>query len=221
MANILLYMAPGSCSRVTMTALEEVGVPFEARTVDLGGGEQNGADYLALNRKGKVPMLVVAGKSLTENAAILAFLDRSHPGAKLLPRYDDPIEAAVPLSDLMWCSSTLHPEVRQVRAPQKWTLGDPSGVQADGMKKFAKSCAHIATRVGGDRWWYGAEWSIVDTYLYWTYSTAGKSGFPLNDYPALPAHAERVRARPSFQRALARELAAVEQGKLDIDPASL
>jgi glutathione S-transferase len=219
--NTTIFMYPGACSRVTMTALEEIGADYEARTVDLGADVQHGADYLAINRKGKVPMLVMDGKSLTENAAILAFLDRSHPEAALLPRSDDPIEQARGLSDLIWCSSTLHPEVRQVRAPFKWTVGDPEDVRADGLKKFAKDCVYISERVGTDGWWYGQTWSIVDTYIYWAYSTAEKGGFPVKDYPNLTAHAERVRARPSFQRALARELAAVENGRLGLDPKSL
>jgi glutathione S-transferase len=65
----------------------------------------------------------------------------------LLPVHDDPIETARCVSDLIWCSSTLHPEVRQIRAPQKWTHGDPTGVQADGLAKFAKECSYIAERV--------------------------------------------------------------------------
>jgi glutathione S-transferase len=220
MAEATLYMYPGACSRVTMTALEEIGMPYQAVTINLGSGAQQSADYLALNRKGKVPTLSINGKVLTENAAILAFLDRLHPEAALLPHSDDLFEAALPLSDLIWCSSTLHPEVRQVRAPAKWTVGDPAGVHADGLKKFAKSCAYIVSRVEANRWWFG-DWSIIDTYLYWAYSTAAKGGFPLNEYPALVSHADRVRARPSFQCALTRELAAVQQGKLSIDPNTL
>ena len=36
-----------------------------------------------------------------------------------LPPAADAFAAAQSLSDLLWCSSTLHPEVRQVRAPFK------------------------------------------------------------------------------------------------------
>ena len=89
------------------------------------------------------------------------------------------------------------------------------------MNKFAKNCDYICERIAGDGWWYGAEWSILDTYVYWTYSTAEKGGFPLDRYPNLRAHGERVRARPSFQKTLARELAAVQRDSLPIDPASL
>ena len=41
-----------------------------------------------------MPALLVDGKLLTENAAILAYLDRVYPNAKLLPRSDDPVQTA-------------------------------------------------------------------------------------------------------------------------------
>jgi glutathione S-transferase len=39
-SNITLYMYPGACSRVTMTALEEIGLDYEDRTVNLDTGIQ-------------------------------------------------------------------------------------------------------------------------------------------------------------------------------------
>ena len=221
MPNFIIYMYPGACSRVTMTALEEAGVDYEDRAVDLGGGGQNSPEYTALNRMGKVPMLVIGDQSLTENAAILAYLDQTFPDAKLLPRSASTVENARAVSDVIWCASTLHPIVRQIRAPFKWTLDDPAGVHADGMKKMAKECDYISERVGADGWWYGRDWSIVDVYLYWAYSTAAKGGFLIDDYPMLTAHAERVRARPSFKRALAREIAAISRDGLPLVAADL
>ena len=221
MAKIIMFQFPGACSRVTMTALEEIGLDFEDRAVNLGAVAQLSPEYLALNRKGKVPALSIDGQILTENAAILYFLDRNYPKAALLPRSDDPIEANRGLSDLVWCSGTLHPAIRQIRNPARYTAGDTSGVYADGVKKFTKDCRYMSERLGSAGWWYGEHWSIIDTYLYWTYSTAGKGGFLLQHYPHLVAHAERVRARPSFQKALAREVASIKRDGLQVDAASL
>ena len=221
MAEIVLYMSPGTCSRVTMTALEQIGAPFEDRLVFTGAGAQNSAEYLAVNRKGKVPALSVDGQVLTENPAILAYLDQRHPEAGLLPRGDDPMVWIGGLSDMLWCSSALHIEVRQIRNPLRLTNADPAGVRENGLEKFAKDADHIASRLAGREWWYDTNWSIVDTYLYWCYSTAGVGGFAVGDYPVLTAHAERVRARPSFQRMLDRERAAIARAQLPIDPSSL
>ncbi len=210
MAELIVYMSPGTCSCVTMAALEEIGVPYEDRLISTRAGAQNSAEYLAVNRKGKVPALSVDGRILTENPAILAYLDEQYSEAGLLPRGDDPLVRAQGLSDMAWCSSTLHIGVRQIRNPLRLATRDPDGVHEDGLKKLAKECEYIAGRVG-DGWWYGPTWSIVDTYVYWAYSTAAVGGFPVDDYPVLTGHAERVMARPGFQRMLARERAATER----------
>lgn len=208
--DIVIYQFPASCSRVTMTALEEIGLSYEDRCVNIRIAQQKSPEYLTMNPKGKVPTVIVDGTVMTENAAILAFLDGQHPEANLLPRTDNPVFDNRGLIDLVWVSSTIHPIVRQVRMPVKLTSGDPSGVKADGMTKFADECAKLAARIG-DGWWYGDDWSILDTYLYWAYSTAEVGGFGLANYPLLLAHAKRVRARPSFQRVLAKETAMVER----------
>jgi len=217
-AGMLLFMFPGACSRVTMSALEEAGLSYEQRMVNLRSLQQKSPEFLATNPKGKVPALRIGDAIMTENAAILSFLDRQHPAARLLPHSDDPLTDTQGLVDLIWCTGTLHPIVRQMRAPQRMTTGDPAGVVADGMDKFTYECGRLADRLSGGRWWYGADWSIVDVYLYWLYSTAEKGGFPLHQYAVCQEHAERVRARPSFQKALKREEAAVEQHRADLPP---
>lgn len=208
MTETILFQYPGACSRVVMTALEEIGLSFSDRLVDLPAGGQTRPDYLAINPKGKVPALLHGGRVMTETPAILHFLDRQHPDAALLPHHEDPMRDNAALADLSWCSGTLHPMVRQVRNPFRFTRGETDGIRADGTEKLTRECAAMAARIG-DGWWYGERWSIVDVYLCWAYETAAVGGFPLDRYPALAGHAGRVRARPSFERALARERAAV------------
>ena len=211
MDDIELYMFPGACTRVTMSALEEAGLSYREHMVNLRSYEQKSPAFLAVNPKGKVPMMRVGSVSMTENAAILSFIDHQHPGARLLPHSDDPAQEMQGLIDLIWCSGGLHPNVRQIRAPQRMTSGDVAGVVADGKDKFTRECAMLDERLSGGRWWYGADWSIVDVYLNWLYGTAEKGGFDLSPYPNIVAHSERVRARPSFQTVLKREAAIVAQ----------
>jgi len=215
MSQIILYHAPGACSRVTFNALEEIGVEFEDRTVDITAGEQKSASYLAVNPKGKVPALKLGHYVHTENAAILHFLNQLYPEAHLLPD----AQAVAPnetLEDLVWCSGTLHPMVRQIRMPIRFTEGDTSGVKAHGMRHLASLLDRVADRLSGDRWWYGEQWSILDVYLYWNYSTAASGGLELERWPALYSHTARVRDRPSFTRALAREQAALQRAGMQL-----
>jgi glutathione S-transferase len=206
---ITLYHFPAACSRVTMNALEEIGLSYDDVGVNMRTLGQKAPEYLAVNPKGKVPAIGFDGHIMTENAAILWFLHNQHPDAALLPAQGDVLKAHQGLSDLVWCSGTIHPIVRQIRMPAKWTSGDPGGVRADGIEKMTQECVKISARIG-QKWWYGPSWSIIDTYLYWAFSTAEKGGFPLDQFPVLVAHAERVRTRPSFVRVVAREQAALD-----------
>lgn len=71
MTQLVLYAAPGACARVPMIALEEARQDFEVRVVRFMAGEHRSPEYLALNAKGKVPLLLVDGGPLSENVAIL------------------------------------------------------------------------------------------------------------------------------------------------------
>jgi glutathione S-transferase len=221
MTGITLFHAPGACSRVTMTALEECGVDYADIALDLWRGKHRTPEYLALNPKGNVPALVIDGKLLTENAAILLYLHMREPESGLLPCSDDPLTFARQVSDLVLCSSTWHPLVRAIRMPGRLTVADPEPVRERGIEAMASLIDALEGRLGGSGWWYGTTWSIVDDYLHWSYNMAANGGFDLTPYPAVRDHAERVRGRPSFVRALAREAAAVATYGIAREPAVL
>jgi glutathione S-transferase len=92
-------------------ALNEIGVPFEARPISFARREQRAPDYLALNPEGKVPTLLVDGRPLTEVAAILFYLARRFPEAGLLPEGGIEAEAQA-ISWMSFIASTLHPARR-------------------------------------------------------------------------------------------------------------
>ncbi len=218
MTGITLYHTPASCSRVTMNALEEIGLDFSGQALSLTANQQKSPAYLAINPKGKVPALRIDGRLLTENAAILHYLHRRNPEAGLLPAEGAEIGINQGLEDLVWCSATLHPIMRQIRAPQRYTGTGFDAVRASGEALLTPILADVARRFAGGNWWYGARWSIVDVYLYFIYSTVAGAGFDLSPWPALAEHAGRVRARPSFVRTLAREQAALDAHAIQLPP---
>jgi hypothetical protein len=86
---LTLYFSPGSSSMATHIALNEIGVPFEAKLTALHENAHRAPGYLAVNPEGKVPTLMIDGRPLTEVAATLWYLARRHPEAGLLPQYGD------------------------------------------------------------------------------------------------------------------------------------
>ena len=69
-----LYHMPGACSRVTLNALEEIGLEYEDHVLDLSKGDQRSPEFLAENPRGKIPALLVEDKLITDISSILLYL---------------------------------------------------------------------------------------------------------------------------------------------------
>jgi glutathione S-transferase len=207
MPELKLYHFPGACSRVSMTALETVGANYEDEMVNLMAGDHMKPAYRSANPRGKVPALLVDGKLLTENAAILSWINLTWPEAGLLPEAGDALAKAQQLSDLFWLSSVWHPAVRANKVPSRWTTGEEAPVRERGVQLLTPCVEQLDARLNAAEWWYG-QWSILDVYFYWAYTTAEEGQFDLTPYPHIARHRRQVAALPAFQSALARENAA-------------
>lgn len=209
MHQLILYHTPGTCSRVTIAALEEMGLPFEDRPINIFKGGQFDPAYLAVNAKAKVPALLVGDQLLTETPAIILWLTQFGADDTLLPGVD-PLTQTQAFADVVWCSNTLHPLARTIRMPQRMTAGEPLPVWETAVATMTPLLELIHARLSRQRWWFGSRWSIIDVYLSWIVGMCEGGGMDLSRLPALAAHREHVRARPSFKRTLAREANAME-----------
>jgi glutathione S-transferase len=73
-------------------ALEEKGVEWTSRYVDLFKFDQLKPEYLAINPDGVVPTLVHNGEPIRESTIINEYIDAAFPGPSLIPR--DPLKQA-------------------------------------------------------------------------------------------------------------------------------
>ena len=208
MNEFKLYHAYTACTRVTLTALEEVGVDYDDHMLDMSVREHLSPEYLAVNAQGKVPALAIGDDVLTENGAILSYLNERFPEAGLLPHAGDALARAHILSDLFWVSSGWHPVVRANKVPFLWTVGDHLPVREKGRQLLTPLVRQLDEKMLRQPWWFGDTWSIVDIYLWWAYINAEIGEFPLEGWEGIAAHRARCEARPALQRALAREEAA-------------
>src|SRR5438874_10295122 len=128
MAMLTLYYAPGACSMASHIAIEETGAPYKTKLVNLARGEQTKPEYQnSVNPRGKVPALRTDDGVLTENVAILTYLARTFPDAKLLPT--DPIGLARCLSHMAYLSNALHPTFARIVRPER-IAPDPAAQEA-------------------------------------------------------------------------------------------
>ncbi|ASK89726.1 glutathione S-transferase family protein [Sphingorhabdus sp. SMR4y] len=203
----ILYFAPSTCARVTLTALEEIGEPFETRLIAFMAGEHRKPEYLAINPAGKVPALQTKTGVLTQNGAILFYLAQTYPEAGLLPLSGDPQADASVLSSLFRMSADLHPLVTRFVIPGM-ILSDPASsahVRAKAEEVLKLQLEPIATQLGKQPWYLGERWSILDAYLAWIWFRITGAGFDPATFPAIADHYDRASARPSARAALQTE----------------
>lgn len=82
--SLIFYTNPASRGRIVRWALEEIGAPYETKTIKYGP-ELKAPEYCAINPMGKLPALTHDGVIITETAAIVTYLADAFPDAKLAP----------------------------------------------------------------------------------------------------------------------------------------
>lgn len=205
-----LYYSPGACSLAPHIALEEAGAPYEPVLVKLSEGAQKAPDYLAINPKGRIPALADGDFVVTENPAILRYIARKFPTAKLWP--DDPRDEARCGEWLGWCSSGIHVAYAHIRRAERYasTEGGRSDVIETGTKAARKIWDEVEAKLAASSspWAAGDAFSVADPYLlvFWAWGKGPALGYDMaRDFPAWTAHAHRVAEREGARRALARE----------------
>lgn len=85
--TIAFYYGSGSpyAWRVWLT-LEHKQLPYDLKTVSFSAGDLTRPDFLKLNPRHKVPVIVDNGFSLFESAAIVDYLEEAYPQHPILPR---------------------------------------------------------------------------------------------------------------------------------------
>lgn len=101
-----LYYSAGACSMAIHVLLNELGVPFKAHKMDMMKGDLKTPEFLKINPRGQVPVLLDDGKLIRENAAMMIYLLEKH-NSPLLPKSGE--AQAQTLEWLMFGNATLHP----------------------------------------------------------------------------------------------------------------
>ena len=203
-----LYYAPGTCALASHIALEEVGAPYSAERLNFKNNQQNSADYLKINPKGRVPALVTDSGVLTETPAILAFIAQSFPQAKLAP-HDNPMAFAQVQSINSYLCSTVHVAHAHKMRGYRWATEETSF--ADMKRKIPETMAACFALIERDMlrgpWVMGEQYTICDPYLYTIAGWLEGDGVDMAKLPKVVAHRKRMEARPAVATVLAEEKA--------------
>jgi len=198
--KLTLMYAPVSCALVPYVALTEAGAAFEVQAIDHTRAEHFRDEFLALNPKAKLPVLVIDGRPLTENVAIQIWIARHFPHAGLMPSGAQEFQA---IEWLAWFASGVHPHLTPHNRPQRCCdlPGSEVSVKRLASAQLFQDFAVCEERLAG-RTWFLTAFSTVDIYFYWCFRRATLFGLDLCRFQHCLGHFERMAQRSSVQRVL-------------------
>ncbi|MCB2135475.1 MAG: glutathione transferase GstA [Rhodobacteraceae bacterium] len=196
-----LYYSPGACSLATHIVLKETGTDHTLEKVDNAAKvTETGADFWAVNPKGKVPVLTVEGETLTEGPAILQYLGDLSGNEALAPKAGTLARARVNAM-LNYVGTELHIAFSPLFKPTS-DEAEKNVARGNVAKKFDWLEAQLAD---GRAYLTGGEFTIADAYAFVVSNWAYFTGISLANWPKLKAFADRVSARPAAQAAMRAE----------------
>lgn len=202
--KLSLYFAPLACSVVPYLNLTEAGAEFDVMIVNHRKGQHMTPEYLKLNPKHKVPVLVIDGEPLTENVAIQIWIARNFPNARLLP--SDPMQEIKAIALMAWCASGIHPFLTPNMLPQRYC-------DLPGSEESVRRCAQkilienyqIADELLAGREWFFDHFTAPDAYFFWCFRRGIFFNVDVSPFKNCLAHFERMKQRPSVRKLIAYE----------------
>jgi len=205
-----LYWSPGSASMTPHGALEEAGVPYELKLVNIDPVELRDPAYLKLNPNGKVPTLVVDGSFVMfESGAMTMFIADRHPQAKLAPGPDELARGHF-YQWITHLTNSVQPAMLRYYYPDRITAdaGGGDAVTAKATEEIATLWSridhHLAT---SGPYLLGSRFSAADIFAYMLSTWQQCCPNTYERFPHLKRLADLVAARPAMQRMIQKNAA--------------
>ena len=208
--SLKLYYASGACSFVPHAMLEAAGATFEPVRVKLHQDEQRSAQYLALNPRGQVPVLVDGEQTITQVMAIIFHIDIRFPESQFIPK--EPLARTRFIETLAWMNNTAHPTFTHIFMPFRFT--DDAGAQAalkrfntEAYRRMLGELQDMVNRAhaSGRDWLGGVHFGPLDAYALTLLRWGTLAGINPESLPELWAYVQRVAQVPAAARAIERE----------------
>jgi len=198
MIEVHAFATPNSVK--VLIALEELGLPYDLKPVNVRKGEQKTEAFFALNPNGKVPVLVDDGFILTESAAILVYL--AEKTGKLLPQ--DSVSRARVFEQLFFHASGLSPAFGNAGFFKRSSPEPQPIAEARFTTEAERLLGLLDVKLALQLFVAGEEFTIADIAHFGWMWRIQFPGLTLEGRPNLSRWYEAVAARPAVQQAIAR-----------------
>lgn len=225
----LFHSAYSNCSQRARLVLEEKGVAWESHHINLMNFEHLSEEYQTIHPKGVVPALVHDGRVVVESHDIIEYLDDRFEGPLLMPQSAEMRARVMPWMEL---GAAIQPAVKTLTyerifrdkyppTPDRYRFYAAhqrnlelveffrrflEGFDAEELEAHEATLrdylARLDTAMESADYLAGETISLADFSAVVNVHRARVLGFDFAPYPKLSAWYDRMKARPSFQRAI-------------------
>jgi glutathione S-transferase len=183
---------PQTRGGTTLWMNEELGDVCTVKLINLRNGEGRTKEFLKINPMGKLPSLTHKGATVTEAAAICAYLADLHPEKGLAPAPGDP-QRGVFYRWMFFAPSCIEPMMLD-----KLGKVTRENAVAAGHGDYERVMASITQALSSGPYLLGDKFSAADVVMGSTLNFATMFGaIPLEG--AVKNYVERIKARPAFK----------------------
>ena len=195
MIDLYTWTTPNG--RKVSIALEELGLPYAAHSVDIGKDEQFKPDFLRISPNNRIPAIVDrdTGLSLMESGAILIYL--ADKTGRLLQRAGEPRYRVIEW--LMWQMGGPGPMFGQVHHFVKYNKGKAPYAEERYLKEAHRLYGVLDRRLAGCDFVAG-DYSIADIAIWPWVSRFEWQTIDLNQYANVKRWYVAIANRPAVQK---------------------
>ena len=195
MIDLYTWTTPNG--RKVSILLEELGLPYEAHSIDIGKDEQFKPDFLAVSPNNKIPAIVDrdTGLKLMESGAILIYL--ADKTGKLLPASGEPRYRTIEW--LMWQMGGIGPFLGQAHHFLHFNKGKAPYAE-ERYRNEARRLYGVLDRRLADRAFVADDYSIADIAIWPWISRFQWQEIDLADFPNVKRWYLDIVSRPAVQK---------------------
>ncbi|MFC4271578.1 glutathione S-transferase [Sneathiella chungangensis] len=196
MIDLYTWTTPNG--RKVSILLEELGLPYNVKSIDIGNDEQKTPEFLEISPNGRIPAIVDhdTGIRMMESGAIMLYLSKK-AGGKLVPTDEKAYWQM--MEWLMWQMGGLGPMAGQVHHFVRFNPGKAPYAE-DRYLTEAKRLYGVLDTALANRDFVAGDYSIADIAIWPWISRFEWQTIDLADYPNVKGWYNRIFERPAVQK---------------------
>jgi GSH-dependent disulfide-bond oxidoreductase len=205
-----LYFWPTPNGKKITIQLEEAGIPYNIKAINIGRGDQLTPDFLKISPNGRMPAIVDhepigGGAPITifESGAIMVYL--AEKSGKFLPQ--EPHQKSEVMQWVFWQMANQGPKMGEQGHFRRAAQDTKNGDQAYALLRFDNEVHRIygVMNLGlqNKRYLAAGQYTIADMICYPWATILQNRNIDLNEFPNVKRWLDEIGERPAVKKAMA------------------